>query len=154
MAARDRVRSTPSDLLAVCSLFVVPWVVLGYDRGPTTLLFAWGLLSPAQWHLTDVYAFFFQFTAGLPDWILAWGVGIACFVGAVASAAVGAVTGREDVRVTGGLLALVGVAGVVVSIGFAGQPGRFGLPVGAVLAWSLAVRYWLRFRRNPGRASD
>lgn len=143
----ERRRSSSADLLAVCSLLVVPWAILTYGRGPTTLLFAWGLVTPTPLHVTDVYAYFFRFTVGLPDWILAWVVGIVCLVGAVASAASGLVRGREDRRVTGGLLALVGVASVVVAVGFAGQPGRLGIPLGAVVAWPLAGRYWLAARR-------
>jgi uncharacterized protein (TIGR04206 family) len=145
---RPRRRSRLVDLLALCSLLAVPWVVLGYERGPTTLLFAWGLLTPDPFSVTDVYAYFFRYTVGLPDWILAWAVGIACLVGALLSAAAGVVLGREDPRVTAGLLALVGLASVVVSVGFAGQPGRFGLPLGAAVALPLSVRHWLRNRHR------
>ena len=146
MASGDGAGRTRLGLLALCSMLLVPWAVLGYDRGPTTLLFAWGTVTPAQSSVTDAYAYFFRYTAGLPDWILAWAVGIACLLAALVSATAGHVRGREDPRVTAGLLALVGLASVVVSIGFAGQPGRYGLPLGAAVAVPLSGWYWLRHR--------
>lgn len=140
--------SRPWEALAVASLLLVPWSILTYGGRSVTLLFAWGLLTPSPLHVTDVYSYFFVFTVGLPDWILAWGVGIASFVVAVASAASGAIRGREDRRLTGGLLVLVGLVSVVVSMGFAGQPGRLGIPLGAVVAWPLAGWYLWQARRE------
>lgn len=134
------------DVLGVLSLFVLPWSAFLYDRGPATLLFAWGLLSPASLHITDVYSYFFVYTRGLPDWVVVWPVGIVCLVFALISAGRGLIRGREDLRVTGGLLALVGVAALLVSLGFSGQPGRVGIPIGAAVAWVLAGSYWLRLR--------
>ena len=137
------------DLLLLSSLFVVPWVVLTYGRvfeGATTLLFAWGLFDPATASGTDLYRFLFAYTRGLPDWILAWPLGVVCLVAAFASAASGVTRGREEIRLTASLLVLVGVAMLSVAWGFSGQSSRTGLPLGTVLAWLLAARYWSRVR--------
>ena len=146
-------RSGPAELLAVASLLAVPWSVLTYGGRPSTLLFAWGLVNPRSLHVTDLYSYLFVFTRGVPDWILAWPVGAVCLLVAVASAGWGVAGGGEDVRVTGGLVALVGLAALLVSLGFAAQPGRLGVPVAAAVAWPLAGWYLLvvRRRRRDGR---
>ena len=138
------------DLFLLTSLFFVPWVVLTYGsvfEGTTTLLFAWGLFDPVTGSGTDLYRFLFAYTRGLPDWILAWPLGAVSLVAAFASAASGVTRGREDIRVTASLLVLVGVAALSVAWGFSGQPGRTGLPLGTVVAWGLAARYWRRIRQ-------
>lgn len=135
--------SGPVELLGIASLFVVPWDILTYVEGSTTLLFAWGMVDLVSLHVTDAYAYFFTYTQGVPDWILAWPVGVVCLVLALASATRGFARGREDVRVTGGLLVLVGVAALVVSMGFSVQSERIGVPVGVAGAWPLAGWYWL-----------
>jgi uncharacterized protein (TIGR04206 family) len=137
------------DLILLSSLFVVPWVLLTYGsvfEGPTTLLFAWGLFDPATGSGTNLYRFLFAYTRGLPNWILAWPLGAICLIAAFANAVRGVARGREDVRVTASLLVLVGVAALSVAWGFSGQPGRTGLPLGTVVAWLLAGRYWRRIR--------
>lgn len=137
------------DLLLIASLFAVPWVVLTYGGAleGTTLLFAWGLFDPATGSGTDLFRFLFAYTRGLPDWILAWPLGTVSLLAALASAASGVTRGREDVRVTVSLLVLVGVAALSVAWGFSGQLGRTGLPLGTVVAWLLAARYWSRIRQ-------
>jgi uncharacterized protein (TIGR04206 family) len=139
------------DLLLVLSLLVVPWSVLTYGsvgEGFTTLLFGWGLFDPATGQVTGLHTFL-AYTAGLPDWILAWPVGVVCLVAALASAGAGHTrAGEGDMRLTAVLLALVGVAVLSVSWGFSVQPGRTGIPVGTAVAWVAAARYWLRYRRG------
>ncbi|MFB6220476.1 MAG: TIGR04206 family protein [Halolamina sp.] len=138
------------DLLLVLSLVLLPWSVLTYGNvgeGFTTLLFAWGLVDPATGEVTWIYGFLAH-TRGLPNWILAWPVGVLCLAAAFASTAVGRARGRDGDAPTAALLALVGVAVFSVSWGFSAQPGRTGLPVGTVLAWVAGARYWLRSRRT------
>lgn len=125
---------------------MVPWSAFTYAGGSTTLLFAWGMADPRSLHVTDLYSYFIVFTQGVPDWILAWPVGVACLLAALGSAIRGIAGGNEDVRMTGGLVALVGLASVLVSLGFTTQPGRLGVPVGAAVAWPLAGWYWLVVR--------
>jgi uncharacterized protein (TIGR04206 family) len=147
-ASRERPRGDPAvarhstrrDVLTILSLLLVPWAALAYESGFVTLVFAWGLATPAQGSVTTLYAFLFRFTAGLPEFILAWPVGVGCYLLALLSAAVGAVTGREDVRVTAGLLALAGVATLSLVGGFSTQPGRVAYPVGTLALW--AVAWW------------
>lgn len=145
-ASGEESTSGPIELLGIASLFVVPWDVLTYGDGATTLLFAWGMVDPASLHVTDVYAYFFTYTQGVPDWILAWPVGTVCLLFAILSATSGFAGGYEDTRVTAGLIALVGVAAFVVSLGFSVQPNRIAIPIGVAGAWPLAGWYWLVVR--------
>ncbi len=129
----------------------------GVTEGSTTLLFAWGLMDPATGHVTGINTYF-TYTRGLPDWILAWPVGVGSLVAALASAAVGDARGRDGYpssgqqhradRVTAALLALVGVAVLSLSWGFSAQLGRTGIPLGTVFAWPVAGWFWLRARRG------
>lgn len=138
--------SGPVELLGIASLFVVPWDVLTYGDGATTLLFAWGVVDPASFHVTDVYAYLFTYTQGVPDWILAWPIGVVCLALALLSATLGFARGWEDTRVTAGLIALVGVAALVVALGFSVQPDRIGIPIGVAGAWPLTGWYWFAVR--------
>jgi uncharacterized protein (TIGR04206 family) len=84
--------------------------------------------------------------AALPPSIRAWPLAIGFHLFAAASAASGAAVGREDRRVTGGLLVLAATASLWVSVGLA---TRFGvgttsglftvLPVGAVATFAVAA---------------
>lgn len=149
-------------LLLVLSLFFLPWSVLSYGgvtEGSTTLLFAWGLMDPATGHVTGIQTYLTH-TRGLPNWILAWPVGVGALLGALASVAVGHARGRGDdsrcssggqrqsaERVTAALLALVGIAVLSLSWGFSAQLGRTGYPLGTAFAWTAAAWFWLRHRR-------
>lgn len=136
----------------------------GVTEGSTTLLFAWGLLDPATGHVTGLHTYLTH-TRGLPDWLLAWPVGVGSLVAALASVAVGFARGRDDTsrrsssgrasgdhrqrgdRVTAALLALVGVAVLSLSWGFSAQLGRTGYPLGTAFAWTAAGWFWRRQRR-------
>jgi uncharacterized protein (TIGR04206 family) len=154
-----------SELLSVVSLCLFPWSVLSYGSltdGSTTLLFAWGLFDPGTGQLTGLHTFL-AYTRGLPDWLLAWPVGVAVLVSALASVTVGHARRRDDdpytesdsfdlqagtEHVTAALLGLVGLAVLSLSWGFSVQPGRTGTPIGTLFAWALAGRFWLRHRRS------
>ena len=62
---------------------------------------------------------------------------------AVGSAFVG-LAGREDVRLTEGLLAFAGVSHATFALGLM-QPGIMAIPVGTVALWGLAG--WRHFGR-------
>ncbi|WP_411962811.1 TIGR04206 family protein [Haloferax sp. YSMS24] len=133
----------PTRLALLLVVGVVPWSVQTFSTGSTTLLFAWGLLTPSPLSLTTVFDFFFRYTAGLPDYILVWPVGIACYVVAVGSGLSGYLFGREDVRITAAGLVLAGVTQLELARGFSVQPGRTAWPLGTVLLWAVAgYIYW------------
>ena len=137
--------SRPARLLFVLTVGLLPWSVQTFSAGSTTFLFAWGLLTPSPLSITTVVDFFFRYTAGLPDFILAWPVGIACYAVALGSALSGYLFGREDVRVTAAGLVLAGITQLELARGFSVQPGRTAWPVGAVLLWAVAgYIYWSR----------
>jgi len=126
MSARRR-------LLALVAVGLVPWtvVLVGPDA---TLVFAAGLLDPGTLTGTDVYSYTFVHTRGLPAYLFAWPLGVALYLLALTSAVVGAVTGREDRRVTAGLLLLVALTQATVAWGFTTRPGYVAVPTGSVVA--------------------
>ncbi|WP_042662689.1 TIGR04206 family protein [Haloferax sp. ATB1] len=157
-AARSTSRSSAHRrrrLLLVFVLGLVPWSVQTFATGSPALLFPWGLASPATGSVTTITDFFLRFTMGLPDYILAWPVGVACYVVALASALSGVLFGREDVRLTAAGLILAGVTQLEVARGFSVQPGRTAWPVGTVLLWAVAgFLYWSRAgERDAGGSS-
>jgi uncharacterized protein (TIGR04206 family) len=133
--------STRRNVLALLVLLALPWTVLAYETGFVTLVFAWGLATPAQGSVTSILDFLFRYTAGLPGYILAWPLGVGCYLLALLSATAGALTGREDVRVTAGLLVCAGITSLSVARGFSVQPRRVAYPLGVVLLPALA--WWL-----------
>lgn len=145
-------RSTVSDgrsVVVLLSLSLVPWSVQVYPAGAPTLVFAWGLVNLDPVGLTHILDFL-RFSVGLPDYILAWVVGAGLYLLAVTSSLVGWRLGREDVRVTAGLLVLAGVAQLSLARGFSIQPNRLAVPLGTALLWAVAYwRYWplIRARR-------
>ena len=131
-------------LLLIISLVAVPWSVQVFSTGDVTFLFAWGLFNTNPPNVTTIWDFLLRFTMGLPDYILAWPLGVACYLVAVASAAFGAVTGREDVRLTAVALGLAGLTQLQLARGFSLQPNRVAWPLGTVVLW--AVGGYLLYR--------
>ncbi len=128
-------------LAALLALAVVPWTVLASDGG-VGFVFAWGLANPAPPHVVTLPDYLFRLSGGpvgLPERLLAWPVSVLLYLGAVASAAGGRVFGREDRRVTGGLLVLAGLSHLAFALGTA-RTGLTPIPVGPVLLW--AVAWW------------
>ncbi|RDI71063.1 TIGR04206 family protein [Halopelagius longus] len=152
MARRTDRQESPSDdrtVLVLLALLAVPWSIQRYADGGTTLLFAWGLLNTAPFGVTTLSDFLFVYTRGLPEYIFSWPLSVACYAGAVASAVVGWRRGREDSRVTGGLLAVAGVAQLSLAQGFSVQPGRTAWPLGTLALWAVAWwAYWPRAKRR------
>ncbi|QIB77450.1 TIGR04206 family protein [Haloferax volcanii] len=148
--ARRRLR-----LLLVFVLGLVPWSVQTFTTGSATLLFPWGLVGSATGSVTTITDFFLRFTMGLPDYILVWPVGVACYLVALGSALSGVLFGREDVRLTAAGLALAGVTQLEVARGFSVQPGRTAWPVGTVLLWAVAgFLYWSRANERDADGSS
>ncbi|MFB6160147.1 MAG: TIGR04206 family protein [Haloferacaceae archaeon] len=134
-------------LLAVLALAVLPWSVQTFRGGAVTFLFPWGLVTVPPLHVTTLADYLFVYTAGLPDYILAWPTSVLLYALALASASAGLLD-REDPRVTGGLLALVGVAQLSVAWGFSVQPARTAWPTGTLACWAVA---WRCYRPLVGR---
>ncbi|MWV65152.1 TIGR04206 family protein [Halorubrum sp. JWXQ-INN 858] len=153
-------------VLAVLLLLVVPVAVVPSGSGDLTLVSLWGFVNTGPSasglgiHLYPVWSYFGDHVrpfSTLPASIQVWPLALGFHLLAVASAASGAALGREDRRVTGGLLVLAALATSWVTVGLA---GRFGvgqaagtgwfsvLPVGAVVTLALtAVLYGDALRR-------
>ncbi len=137
--------------LGLVGLLAVPWSVQVFSGRDATLLFAWGLVNTNPPMVTTLPEFLFLYTRGLPEYILAWPLSVGLYAAALASAAVGWKTGREDPRVTAGLLLVAAVAQAQLAWGFSIQPARAAWPVGsAVLVAAAAAYYRSRTRRPSG----
>jgi uncharacterized protein (TIGR04206 family) len=126
-------------LLAILALFVVPWSFVDAG-GRVTIVFPFGFVNFAPLSLEDIVSFVTVDTIGLPQFLLAWPVGVGIYLLAVASAVSGVVLGREDRRVTALLLVLVGLTQLRMAIGFSGRIGTYAVPVVTVCA--LALVWW------------
>lgn len=140
--------------ILVLALLAVPMAVIPAG-GEFTVVSLWGFLNAAASGSGvglggyPVWSYFLDQSrpfAALPASIRAWPLAVGFHVLAAASAVAGATLGREDRRVTGGLLVLAAAASLWVSVGLA---TRFGvgttsgfltvLPVGAVATLAVAV---------------
>jgi uncharacterized protein (TIGR04206 family) len=147
MSAARRRAASRRDLLVLLALAAVPWSVQVFAVGDLTFLFPWGLLNTNPLHVTTLSDYLFRYTMGLPNYILAWPLGVVLWAAAAVSAGVAAATGREDPRVTVGLLVLAGVTQLSVAVGFSVQPFRTAYPTGTAALWFVAWwRYWPRIR--------
>jgi len=123
--------------LVVVSLLAVPWSVQTFAGGHApTFVFAWGLVNVAPASVTFLWDFL-ALTMGLPGYVQAWPLSVACYVAALASA-LASRWDREDPRVTAGLLAAAGVAQLTLARGFSVQPGRTAWPLGTLACWVVA----------------
>ena len=131
--------------LAVLALVALPWTVLVL-AGEFAFVLAVGLVNTNPLHLTTLPDYVFRFTgpggfAGLPASLQAWPVSVACYLGALGSA-LGGLFGREDPRLTAGLLVLVGLGQGSLALGLSRRVGQTALPLGAFAAWVLAWWYY------------
>ncbi len=145
------------------ALLAVPMAVIPAG-GDLTVVSLWGFVNAgasgpeAGLGGYTVWAYFLDQSrpfAALPASIRAWPLAIGFHLLAAASAAAGVALGREDRRVTGGLLVLAAAASLWVAVGLA---TRFGvgatsglftvLPVGAVATLAVAVAAYGRDLRN------
>lgn len=142
-------------------LLAVPMAVIP-EVGDLTVVSLWGFLNTAAPGSAlggyPVWAFFLDQSrpfGSLPASIRVWPVAIGFHVLAAASATAGLLLGREDRRVTGGLLVLAAAATLWVSAGVA---TRFGvgstagwltvIPVGALATLAVAAWVYGRDLRN------
>ncbi|MFC7041707.1 TIGR04206 family protein [Halonotius sp. GCM10025705] len=138
-------RSSPRALVAVAALLAVPWVIQFNAPVDLTAVMSWGLLNTNPWHVLTLPGYFDE-TQGLETlpWSLqVWPLGFGFYFGALLSAASGVATGREDVRVTVGLLALSAITSVIVWWGLLGRGAAGTVPVG-VLATAM-VGWWFYY---------
>jgi uncharacterized protein (TIGR04206 family) len=135
----DRARKVRRVAVLV-AVALVPWTFVSAP-GVRTYLFSFGLFNFAPAQLTTITDYYFTFTAGLPQYLLAWGVGTLVYGLALISALSGLVW-REDVRLTAALLVVAGFAELWVSWGFVRRPGYLAVPVGTVLMWTVVWWYY------------
>lgn len=139
-------------VIALCALFVIPWTVIVVESGDVSLVFAWGLVTPIPLGVTTLPEYLFVLTRGVPDFVLAWPASVVLYVGAMLSA-LGGTVGREDRRVTAGLLALAGLSNLFFVIDtHAHNPAAIAvLPLGTLAMWAVVWRfYWPALRRLVG----
>lgn len=139
-------RPTPRRiLLAVLLCGAIPWSVQTFVGSDVPFLrFAWGGLSFTPVVTPRFLPTYFALSRYPLLW--RWAVASACWLLAVGSAALG-VVGREDARVTAGLLALAGAVNASVAFRFGLQPLRTAYPVGTLALWAVAAwryRVWTR----------
>ncbi|MFC5134568.1 MULTISPECIES: TIGR04206 family protein [Haloferacaceae] len=147
--------STRWELFVVAALLALPVAVAPGTGVNPTLVSLWGLVNvgaPGSSLGIDIYPVWTYFATqprsfgSLPASIRVWPLATAFHLVATISAGSGVAVGREDRRVTGGLLVLAALASLWVAVGVA---GRFGagtasgwpavLPVGAVATLSVAA---------------
>jgi uncharacterized protein (TIGR04206 family) len=136
-------------VLGVVGLLAVPWSVQVFSGRDATLLFAWGLVNTNPPMVTTLPEFLVLYTMGLPEYILAWPLSVGLYAAALASAGVGWWTGREDPRVTAGLLLVAAVAQAQLAWGFSIQPNRVAWPVGSAALVAVAAAYYRSRARRP-----
>ena len=136
-------------VLTILSLLVVPWtvVLVGTDL---TLVMAWGLFDPVGPHVTVLPEYLAATGGAPPPFLLAWPVGVGIYGLGIASAVL-EVLDRGDPRVTAGLLVLVGITQLTVTRGFLRRGGYLVVPLGTLLAWTIAWWfYWADLRALAG----
>ncbi|WP_096390893.1 TIGR04206 family protein [Halopenitus persicus] len=142
-------------LAATVGLLVVPVTVIA-GESTYTLVSLWGLVTVAIAPGGDVavsgypiwrYLLEQPLSFGaLPTSVRAWPLALAFHLLALASAATGVAWGREDRRVTAGLLVLAGIASLSVAVGIGSRYGLGPLgavwrvvPMAAIGAWGCAI---------------
>ncbi|MDQ2053550.1 MULTISPECIES: TIGR04206 family protein [Halobellus] len=146
-------RTTARTVAVLLALLVVPWSVQVFSGRDATFLFAWGLFNTNPLSVTTLSDFLFVYTQGLPEYILAWPLSVVLYALALVSAVIGWRTGREDPRVTAGLLVVAAIAQLRLAWGFSVQPARTAWPTGTaaflvVVWWCYWPRVQARFRRQ------
>lgn len=144
--------STLRAAFAVLLLGCLPWGVLS-SGDDVALVMAWGLFRPSTLHVYSLYDLLTESWPSyrmLPHSLRVWPIGTGLYGLALASAALGALAGREDPRVTGGLLVLAGIAALWVTAGAAGrsEPGVIAIPLGTIGLWFVAWRWYGPALRN------
>jgi len=139
-------------LLVLLLAGILPWTVVVIAGRGATAMFPFGLLdlNPA----VDPTARFLplpdllRYDGGLPRTPELLPASVVFYLGALASATAG-LLGREDPRLTAGLVVLAGLAHLGVSYAFLHRPGYTAVPFGAVVLIALA---WWVYRSDLRRA--
>ena len=132
-------------MAAILTLAVFPWVLQLNGTGDLTAVMSWGLVNTNPWH-TLLLPSYLDATQGfltLPQSLQVWPLGLAFYCGALLSSASGVFAGREDVRVTVGLLALSAITSVIVWWGLLGRGAAGTIPVGVIA--TAAVGWWFYY---------
>ena len=122
--------------IALLSPLIVPWVIVRTTG--TTLVFPWGLVTLETGTVVTLPTYLDR-TAGLPQYLRLWPVGVACYAFALVWAA--GERHSADQRVTAGLFGLVAVSATWMASGLAADPNRVAIPLASVHALALAL--WL-----------
>ena len=132
-------------MAAILTLAVFPWVLQTNGTGDLTAVMSWGLVNTNPWHtlLLPSYLDATQGFSTLPQSLQVWPLGLAFYCGAFLSSASGVFAGREDVRVTLGLLALSAITSVIVWWGLLGRGAAGTIPVGVIA--TAAVGWWFYY---------
>ncbi|WP_435096549.1 TIGR04206 family protein [Halarchaeum sp. P4] len=137
-------RAAVRRLLVLCAVGLVPWTVIRWTdagRADYGAYFAYGIgdvAGPLGAHITTLPTYVSQAVLDA-YWLQAWPTAAFLFACALASAALG-LLGREDRRVTAGLLAMAGASAGLHAAGLAVHNGRLVvLPLGTLLLWSVAL---------------
>lgn len=134
---RDRLPSPPRRLFVLFVAGVVPWTVVLGDGA--TFVHAFGIVTLDPPSVTNLYTYLFVLTDGLPRRLQVWPASVLLYLSAVASG-IGGVLGREDVRLTAGLLVMAGIAQAQLAFGLL-RVGVTALPIGSILLW--AIVWWM-----------
>ena len=137
--------SSPAALAAIVVLVIVPWVVQSNGAGDLTAVMSWGLLNTNPWHALPLSTYLdaTQGFSTLPQSLQVWPLGLAFYCGALLSSASGVFAGREDMRVTAGLLALSAITSVIVWWGLLGRGAAGTIPVGVIA--TAMVGWWFYY---------
>ena len=138
-------RSSSLGFVAILTLAVFPWVLQLNGTGDLTAVMSWGLVNTNPWHtlLLPSYLDATQGFSTLPQSLQVWPLGLAFYCGALLSSASGVFAGREDVRVTLGLLALSAITSVIVWWGLLGRGAAGTIPVGVIA--TATVGWWFYY---------
>ena len=135
-------------VLAAIAVALLPWTVV-FTRQYVDLFFSFGLLPVGPSGLTTITDFYFRHTAGLPEYLNAWGLGVLLFAVGLANALFGLVSERaglslrDDPRITAAMYVFAGFGQLVFAFGFLRRPsGYVAVPLGTVLLWGLVWRYY------------
>jgi uncharacterized protein (TIGR04206 family) len=116
---------------------LAPWILIPYEAG-LSLVFSFGLVTPATFHVQTVVDYVFAATRGLPPSLLAYPTASVLYVLAVGSLSLSAVD-REDRRVTAGLFGLAGLDLLYFAVSFSStRLGIVAVPLGTALLWLAA----------------
>ncbi|MFP4625581.1 MAG: TIGR04206 family protein [Natronomonas sp.] len=126
---------------------VVPWIVV-LGGGGVSFVHAFGILTLDPTTLTNLYEYLFVLTDGLPRRLQVWPASVLLYSAAVASA-FGGILGREDPRLTAGLLVFAGIAQVHLAYGLV-RVGVTVVPVAPIVLWGIVWWAYWPMVRNRG----